>query len=257
MYWADQTLDSLKRLTLLEQGKDPAKEALPLTDFVAVLTARASWWKQLAEWAVEGLSSPIPQFDQKSDSFGWSPTDPIFASASYLDELLAVENGEPFDSYRIRFGEELARVWATWPVYTKAVTLFSVRNYHWVYIPQLNARAVEALSSESAPRLLIRCLGLVSGLGNKVTWIREVLKRLPQLTGAGDLANHLGQLLGGAVIQSRSGDEFPPELSDIATTCDELLASPSKLGQYDLAFAQGAAWGAREIISETESLTSG
>lgn len=259
VYWADKAIDLLRRLTLLEQGKDPKRDALPLTDFVAVLTARASWWKQLAEWAIEGLSSPVPQFhhDQKSDSFGWSPTDPIFASASYLDELLAVENGEPFDSYRARFGDELARVWTTWPVYTKAVILFSVRNYHWVYIPQLNARAVEAVSSESAPRLIIRCLGLVSGLGNKVHWIRDVLNRLPQLSGAGDLANHLGQLLGGAVIQSRSGEEFPPELSGIATTCDELLASPRKLGQYALAFAQGAAWGAREIISESEPLTSG
>jgi len=257
VYWADQALTSLKRLTLIAQGKNPSKDSLPLADYVTVLTERANWWQQLAEWSLKGLADPVPDDHrtQASDSLGWSTTDPIFASLLFLDELLAVESGEPFDSYRERLGEVVSKVWTDWPAYTKTVTLFSLRNYHWSRISQLTGRVGEVLTSETVPRLIMRCLDLVFGRQNKVKRIQEVLTRLPQLSGADELAGFLGRLFGWTTIQSQSGEDPAPELATIATNCDAVLSSPTALGPYTLAFAHGAAWGALGFIRQTDPLT--
>jgi len=172
--WAEQALTALKCLALLRAGKDPSKESLSLNEYTSLLSSQAPWWSQVAEWALQGLSAPASESEGRVSPMtmlSWGSSDPIPASLAFLDELLAIGNGEPFDDYREQLGEAISRVWDGWTGYTRAIALLVLRGYHWHRIRHLSDRVDVIWAGETDPNLLLRCLDFVlarSGVADKL-----------------------------------------------------------------------------------------
>src|SRR5205807_4061178 len=171
--WAEQALTELKRVLVLEQGRDPTKEGLGLDEYVSSLGVHTPWWEEVAKWALEGMQGPVPGIHRNNQTAGlsWGTADPIFSSLAYLDELLAVERGEPFDTYRQTLGDAFTKAWPGWPGYTRAIALVSFRPYHWHTIEKLSVPIDEVWKTETDPNILEHCLQLILSR-------REVASRL-------------------------------------------------------------------------------
>jgi len=110
--WAEQALTALRRLALFRTGRDPSTSSLSLAEYRALLTSEAPWWPRIAEWAFEGLdakTSESERSERPTAMLSWGSSDPIPASLAFLDELLAIGDGEPFDVYRERLGATVSR----------------------------------------------------------------------------------------------------------------------------------------------------
>ena len=201
--WAEQALTALKRLAILRTARDPSSHSLSLDEYRALLASEAPWWSRTAEWAFEGLDATTAESERSerpSGMLSWSSSDPIPASLAFLDELLASENGEPFDAYRERLGATVARHWDRWSRYTQAIALLVLRDYHWHRIRHLSERTDAIWAGATDPNLLLRCLDLVLVRSGVAARLRTLLARLSQMRGANELASRLGNVIGDAIV---------------------------------------------------------
>ncbi len=254
--WGGTILGEMKRLALLRSGKDPMKDSLSLAEYLDELSSKFSSWPMLAEWALEDLEAAPPESHGRHAPgvLAWSPGDPMFASIKLLDELLAIEAGEPFDSLRARFGDIFAKVWVKWPTYTKSVSLILLRLYHLGQIPQLQKLLEAAVVAETDSAILLRAMSVLLGTRKVADHLRLLMARLPKLSGAADLANQLGVVLGSSILQARKDSETKPILVQVAALCDEALSTHESLGPYGIQFVRAVIWGAAELLGTYESV---
>lgn len=249
LHWGELLLTEVKRAALLRRGKDPKKEWLSAAEFVEEARALAPRWEVMAEWALQGVASEPPENHRQHSTAvpAWSPEDPIFASLTFLDELLAVSPGAPLDAIRQRLGEAVAAAWVCWPAYTKSVSLVLLRPFHWRRTPQLPQLAESALGTETDATVLLQTVDMLLGTPGIADQLHALLSRLPHLA-AGDLTTRIGALLSDATLRSRGEADPLPVFHRIAGLFDATLANVASLNVYGLAWLHGVVWGAAERL---------
>ncbi len=255
--WAEQALTALRRLALFRTGRDPSTSSLSLAEYRALLTSEAPWWPRIAEWAFEGLdakTSESERSERPTAMLSWGSSDPIPASLAFLDELLAIGDGEPFDVYRERLGATVSRHWDGWSAYTRAIALLVLRDYHWHRVSLLSERADAVWDAETDPNLLLRCLDFVLARSGVAARLSTLLARLSQMSGAKELASRVGNVIGDATVRSRGERGTHPELAPVAALGDNVLNHPDQLGTYASDVVQGIVWGAYERIRSLDHL---
>jgi hypothetical protein len=184
----------------------------------------------------------------------WGNSDPIPASLAFLDELLAVEDGEPFDLYRERLGDAISSHWDGWSPYTRAITLLVVRDYHWHRINLLSQRTDAVWDVESDPSLLLLCLDFILARSGVADRLGTLLGRLREMSGAKELASRVGNIIGDATVRARGERATYIELAPVSDIGDDVLSRPDQLGTYSLDVVQGIVWGAYERIRSLNRL---
>ena len=255
--WAEQALTALKRLAILQADRSPSAGSLSLDEYRALLTSEAPWWSRIAEWAFEGLdatTSESERTERPTAMLTWGNSDPIPASLAFLDELLAIEEGEPFDAYRERLGATVARHWDGWSGHTQAIALLVLRDYHWHRIRHLSERADAIWAGATDPNLLLHCLDFVLVRSGVAARLSTLLARLSRMSGANELASRLGDEIGDATVRARGERGTHPDLARVAALGDEVVNRPDQLGSYSSDVVQGIVWGAYDRIRTLDHL---
>lgn len=255
VYWAEKCLVQLRH-HLAHRGKD-LQATLSRVDYLEMLTRHFPRWQIVAGWALEGIQTPIldEHVNANTSTRAWGATDPIFVSLTFLDELLAIEDGEPFDQFRAEFGIALAKVWPNWPRYTRSVALVIVRDYYWHRLAQLSAHIDELWTNETDPNLLIRCMDFVLARRGVAANLRTLVERLAAIQTADELVARIGEVVGDGLLRWRGDKEALSELEPVAALGDDVMVNPTVLGKHVVAFIRGLTWGALHRIQSTASLT--
>jgi hypothetical protein len=242
------------------QLKEPSNERVfNCEELRSLCDAHVPWWEILAQLAIVRLGGRVPSEHVSSDLslLTWMSGDPLFESLQYLDEVLVVGPGEPFDALRRQLAEVMINIWDRWPSYTHATALAILRPFHWATVPGLSINIDRTLGREINPHVLEFCLGTMLRSSSSVAErLRVLIRRIAPIPGMSVIAAKVGQVIGNAVIRSRGDREDFTELQAVAALAEEFTVQFDPLMDFRLCFASGLLWGASSRLGSVESLTS-
>src|SRR5262249_10550981 len=134
-------------------GRDAEDGELSAAEWERVLTIRAPWWLGRAEASLRRLGGVVPDYhaQRRPGGLSWGTSDPLLQSLSYLDEVLAVDGGEPFAPPRAQLERVVDAAWPGWPAFTRATALSVLRPWYWWNLERLRGRLCELAAHETDP----------------------------------------------------------------------------------------------------------
>lgn len=168
------------------------------------LDQRAGWWMRVAEAALNRLKAAVPQSHTKeiTQRLSWFSGDPIMNAFELLDELLAIDSSLPFDALQNQLTETIAAQWPSWPPFTRAAVLSSLRPWFWYQFPAWRSLLTTIVDTEQNPVVVAYAV-------EKLVWLAphtptpELLTFLRRAASGGhnDALREVSQLFGDCAVR--------------------------------------------------------
>lgn len=256
--WGHNAIQQLRRTIEKQDGSDNS-EKLTKEQWLEALDKYAPWWRQITEAAIARLNSQLPDShakkELKNSHLSWMSGDPILHALELLDDVLAIDAKEPFDSLQTRFIETIISKWAEWPPFTRASVLSCMRPWFWFKFIELRTLLREILKLETHPTVLRyavdRSVDIV--LATPMPEIPDFVRRMSK-GGHADSLQKISHALGQAVAFRLlpSPDEAVCALEAYFRECID-LNWPDNVALSD--FLDGAIQGIIDTVQNSEALS--
>ena len=255
--WCREIVSFLKRFACNRENIE--RDQLTFATYETYLNQYCSWWRDQTETCLARLSAEIPEYHRKRESqhLGWGSNDPFYTSLSYIDELLAIEDGTSLEELRQQLAQTILQGWGEWPRFTRATILTVLRGYHWRTIEQLHSFLDTVVEDTLEADVLQRALEhlLRSGATNIVELLKSIWSRKEAIDNPEKIARFIGQVIGNATLRNRGDKELMPVLEEFAAWCDEIQAQGQSNLKTRLELVHGIVWAAKEHLGSTAELT--
>jgi hypothetical protein len=248
--WCSELVKSLRHHA--ESLNQPGDRLNPQT-WEGLLNTHAPWWRDMAALALNTLSGPVPEHHVGKTldrTMSWSFGDPILSAADFLDAVLTIEPVPPFAELQSRLVTTITHQWSSWPPFSKATVLSSLRTWFVEAFPALRALLGQIVQSEADP-VVVR-YAVMPLLQLAQTQQSPELGVLLERAKSGGHEESLGQVaefLGAAYVLQTTQPEYGGGQAT-STLLDSALRSPWPDRQAQMQFLDGVLSGARQALPQ-------